>query len=63
LPVVDYHNRFIGLENILSFGVNKAIQRSFAKPFAGHGLELYAYQTKAYLQFRLKRFHIQNQKI
>lgn len=43
LPVMDYKNRSIPLENITSFDVNKAIQRSLTKACARHGLGLYIY--------------------
>lgn len=43
LPVMDFKNRSIGLENITSFDVNKAIQRSLTKAVARHGLGLYIY--------------------
>ena len=41
LPVMDYKNRSILLENITSFDVNKSIQRSLTKALARHGLGLY----------------------
>lgn len=43
LPVMDYKNKSIPLENITSFDVNKAIQRSLTKALARHGLGLYIY--------------------
>ena len=43
LPVMDYKNRSITLENVTSFDVNKAIQRSLTKALARHGLGLYIY--------------------
>lgn len=43
LPVMDYKNRSIPLDNITSFDVNKAIQRSLTKAVARHGLGLYIY--------------------
>lgn len=43
LPVMDYRNRSISLENITSMDVNKAIQRSLTKCCARHGLGLYIY--------------------
>lgn len=43
LPVMDNRNRSIPLENITSFDVNKAIQRSLTKAAARHGLGLYIY--------------------
>lgn len=43
LPVMDYKNRSILLENVTSMDVNKAIQRSLTKACARHGLGLYIY--------------------
>lgn len=43
LPVMDYKNKSIPLENVNSFDVNKAIQRSLTKAVARHGLGLYIY--------------------
>ena len=43
LPVMDYRNKSIILENVTSFDVNKAIQRSTTKALALHGLGLYIY--------------------
>lgn len=43
LPIMDFRNKSIVLENITSFDVNKAIQRSLTKALARHGLGLYIY--------------------
>jgi hypothetical protein len=43
LPIMNSQNRSIPLENITSFEVNKAIQRSLTKAIARHGLGLYIY--------------------
>lgn len=43
LPVMDYKNRSIPIDQITSFDVNKAIQRSLTKAVARHGLGLYIY--------------------
>lgn len=43
LPVMDDRNRSIPLENVTSFDVNKAVQRSLTKACARHGLGLYIY--------------------
>ena len=40
---MDFKNKSILLENITSFDVNKAIQRSLTKACARHGLGLYIY--------------------
>jgi hypothetical protein len=43
LPVMDYKNKSIPLENVTSTDVNKTIQRSLTKAVARHGLGLYIY--------------------
>lgn len=43
LPVLDFKNKSIPLENVTSFNVNTAIQRSLTKAIARHGLGLYIY--------------------
>lgn len=43
LPVMDFKNKSILLENITSFDVNKTIQRSLTKAIGRHGLGLYIY--------------------
>lgn len=43
LPVMDNRNKSIPKENVTSFDVNKAIQRSLTKAVARHGLGLYIY--------------------
>lgn len=43
LPVMDFRNKSIFIDNITSFDVNKAIQRSLTKALARHGLGLYIY--------------------
>ena len=43
LPVMDYKNRSIPVDQVTSFDVNKAIQRSLTKAAARHGLGLYIY--------------------
>ena len=43
LPVMDFKNKSIPLENVTSFDVNKTIQRSLTKALARHGLGLYVY--------------------
>lgn len=43
LPVMDYKNKSIPVENITSFDVNKTVQRSLTKACARHGLGLYIY--------------------
>lgn len=43
LPVMDFKNKSIPVNNLTSFDVNKAIQRSLTKAVARHGLGLYIY--------------------
>ncbi len=43
LPIMDYKNKSVPLENIDSMVVNKTIQRSLTKALARHGLGLYIY--------------------
>lgn len=43
LPVMDMRNKSIPAENVTSFDVNKAVQRSLTKAVARHGLGLYIY--------------------
>lgn len=43
LPVMDFRNKSILVENITSVDVNKTIQRSLTKAVARHGLGLYIY--------------------
>lgn len=43
LPVMDFRNKSISLENVTSTDVNKTIQRSLTKACARHGLGLYIY--------------------
>lgn len=43
LPVMNARNQSIVLDDVTSFDVNKAIQRSLTKALARHGLGLYIY--------------------
>jgi hypothetical protein len=43
LPVMDFRNKSIPFEQVTSFDVNKAIQRSLTKAVARHGMGLYIY--------------------
>lgn len=43
LPIMNFKNQSISLENVTSYDVNKAIQRSITKACARHGLGLYIY--------------------
>jgi hypothetical protein len=44
LPVMDFRNKSIALDQVTSFDVNKAIQRSMTKAISRHGLGSYIYQ-------------------
>lgn len=44
LPVMDFKNQSVKLENVTSSDVNKAIQRSLTKACARHGVGLYIYE-------------------
>ena len=44
LPIMDFKNNSIPLENVTSQDVNKAIQRSLTKACARHGVGLYLYE-------------------
>ena len=43
LPVMDFRNKSITLDNLTSFDVNKSIQRSLTKAISRHGLGLYIF--------------------
>ena len=43
LPVMDFRNKSIPLEQVTSFEVNKTIQRSLTKAIGRHGVGLYIY--------------------
>ena len=43
LPIMDFKNRSISANDVTSFDINKAIQRSLTKAVARHGLGLYVY--------------------
>lgn len=43
LPVMDFRNKSIPIDQITSFNVNSTIQRSLTKAVARHGLGLYIY--------------------
>lgn len=44
LPVMDFKNKSVPVDNITSTDVNKAIQRSLVRCLAKHGLGLYIYE-------------------
>ena len=43
LPIMDYRNKALAVDNITSTDVNKSIQRALTKAIARHGLGLYIY--------------------
>ena len=55
LPIMDYKNKSISLENITSFDVNKSIQRSLTKALARHGLGLYLMLVKICRKLKSKK--------
>jgi hypothetical protein len=46
LPVMDYKNKSIPLEQVTSFDVNKTIQRSITKSIGKHGCGLFLYTSE-----------------
>lgn len=44
LPIMDFRNKSIPVDNITSSDVNKSIQRSLTKACARHGLGLFIYE-------------------
>ena len=62
LPVMDYKNKSILLENITSFDVNKTIQRSLTKALARHGLGLYIYAGEDLPEEEQKELEEENKK-
>lgn len=43
LPIMDFKNKSIPLEQVTSMDANKAVQRALTKAIARHGLGLYVY--------------------
>lgn len=50
LPVMDFKNKSIPVDNVTSVDVNKAIQRGLTKAIARHGLGLYIYAGEDFLE-------------
>ena len=63
LPVMDYKNKSILRENITSFDVNKAIQRSLTKALARHGLGLYIYAGEDLPEIEVEKISAKDAKI
>lgn len=55
LPVMDYKNKSIPVDQVTSFNVNTAIQRSLTKAVARHGLGLYIYAGEDLPEEEVKR--------
>ena len=55
LPIMDYKNKSISLENVTSFDVNKSIQRSLTKALDRHGLGFICMLEMIYPRLRLKK--------
>ena len=63
LPVMDYRNKSIPLENVTSFDVNKSIQRSLTKALARHGLGLYLYAGEDLPEIEIEKISAKDAKI
>lgn len=63
LPVMDYRNKSIKLENVTSFDVNKSIQRSLTKALARHGLGLYLYAGEDLPEIEIEKISAKDAKI
>lgn len=63
LPVMDYRNKSVSLENITSFDVNKSIQRSLTKALARHGLGLYLYAGEDLPEIETQKISVKDAKI
>ena len=63
LPVMDYKNKSINLENVTSFDVNKSIQRSLTKALARHGLGLYLYAGEDLPEIEIEKISTKDAKI
>ncbi len=63
LPIMDYKNKSISLENVTSFDVNKAIQRSLTKALARHGLGLYLYAGEDLPEIEIEKISTKDAKI
>ena len=63
LPVMDYKNKSILLENVTSFDVNKTIQRSLTKALAWHGLGLYLYAGEDLPEIEIEKITPKDAKI
>lgn len=63
LPIMDYRNKSISLENVTSFDVNKTIQRSLTKALARHGLGLYLYSGEDLPEIETSKISVKDAKI
>lgn len=63
LPIMDYKNKSILLENVTSFDVNKTIQRSLTKALARHGLGLYLYSGEDLPEIEIVKISVRDAKI
>ena len=63
LPIMDYKNKSISLENITSFDVNKSIQRSLTKALARQGLGLYLYAGEDLPEIEVEKISAKDAKI
>ena len=60
---MDFRNKSILLENVTSFDVNKAIQRSLTKALARHGLGLYIYAGEDLPEIKTEKISAKDAKI
>ena len=63
LPIMDYKNKSISLENVTSFDVNKSVQRSLTKALARHGLGLYLYAGEDLPEIEVEKISAKDAKI
>ena len=63
LPVMDYKNKSILLENVTSFDVNKTIQRSLTKALARHELGFYLYAGEDLPEIEIEKITPKDAKI
>ena len=63
LPIMDYRNKSIPVENITSFDVNKTIQRSLTKALARHGLGLYLYAGEDLPEVEVEKISIRDAQV
>lgn len=63
LPIMDYRNKSILLEDVTSCDINKAIQRSLTKALARHGLGLCLYAGEDLPEIEIEKISPKDAKI